>query len=250
MTWLGIAMLTAGAAAAATFSNFGQSAQKQDKTAGELRSQSREEFESRFPIVNLSERREPPAEKRAETQAKEKKLKRGQLPITEYAGNIFTVTHWETKLPALPVTESQAVVIARVVDAKAHLSEDETFVYSEFTVKLDEVVKSDGDAGLAPHNAIAVLRMGGRVKFPSGHVTLQLIKGQNMPRLGWQYVLFLTRSGGHDDYQILTGFELRGDSVFLLDAPAEGHPMYRYQGADRESFLNDLRSAASGLSQS
>jgi hypothetical protein len=49
--------------------------------------------------------------------------------------------HWGNGLSALPVGQSDGVVVGHVTDAEAHLSTDRTGVYSEFSLEVEDVYK-------------------------------------------------------------------------------------------------------------
>lgn len=188
---------------------------------------------------------------RAEREAKSAKYDNADLPldpnITE-DGQIFSFLDWEIGLSALPVDRSDAVIVGRVTDAKAYLSNDKTGVYSEFTIQIDSVPKNDRHMPLKSGGSVAAERDGGRVRFPSGMSILSQTRGQGMPLPGRSYVLFLTHDfdfhGSHEDaFHLLTGYELRNGRIFPLDKPGEGYPMSTYTGADEKTFMNDLRAA-------
>jgi hypothetical protein len=80
--------------------------------------------------------------------------------------------------------------------------------------------------------------MGGRVKFPNGHIHLYKISELEMPRVGGRYVLFLTDGDAEKGFDILTGYELRAGKVIALDKLRQ--PQI-YQNADQMVFLNALR---------
>ncbi|MFY9572875.1 MAG: hypothetical protein WAV20_15850 [Blastocatellia bacterium] len=64
----------------------------------------------------------------------------GDLP-TNWEG--FGISnHWYIGLPAIPVAQSDVVVVGEVVANEAHLSNDKTGVYSEFSITVDEVLKT------------------------------------------------------------------------------------------------------------
>jgi hypothetical protein len=69
-----------------------------------------------------------------------------------------------------------------------------------------------------------------------------------MPRIGRQYVFFLTRDEQEQDFHILTAYELRGDKVMPLDFPSD-HPINQYIGADKSSFMSALRLAVANPQQ-
>lgn len=158
-------------------------------------------------------------------------------------------TEWDIGLPALPVAKSDLVLIGEVTDAQAYLSNDKTAVYSEFTIRVDEALKNISNITLGQGSSLIAERQGGRVRFPSGHTTLQLVRGQGMLRVGRRYTLFLTHNNQDQSTSILTGYELRTGRVFPIDNPAGGqHPVASvYKEADETAFLNDLRAAVANV---
>jgi len=180
--------------------------------------------------------------KRAKRRAKGEKYKESISPVDENTDTIFSYLHWDVELSALPVSKSDAVVIGRVLDAQAYLSNDKTGIYSEFTVSLEQVLKNDRFASLTPNDLIVVERKGGKVRYPSGHITIYQMNGQGMPSIGGRYVLFLTHDAPEQDFFILTGYELKAGCVALLDIPGD-HPIIKQEGKAEADFLNDLRAA-------
>src|ERR1700755_2170007 len=82
----------------------------------------------------LEYRQAGPAEAR---KAKKVGALRDDKPIIELPGNIEPLplaAHFWIGLPALPVAQSDAVVLGEVIDRRANLTEDGTGVYSEFSV--------------------------------------------------------------------------------------------------------------------
>jgi hypothetical protein len=137
------------------------------------------------------------------------------------------------------------VLIGEVTDAQAYLTGDKEWVYSEFTLRVREVLKNTTALAVSEGGSLIADREGGRVRFPSGHITLQYVHGQGMPRVGRRYALFLTCDRQEQSSHVLTGYELRGGRVFPLDNPAGGqHPIATaYKDADETLFISDLRTA-------
>ena len=148
------------------------------------------------------------------------------------------VDYVDSNLTALPLTESSAVIVGQVTDAKAYLSNDKTGVYSAFTVQINEVLKNSSSVALSSASAIEVERDGGRVRFPGGRVLVYSINSQDMPVVGQRYVFFLTNPYRQSDFQILTAYELHEGKVSPLDDLPN---LYRYQDADELNFLSELR---------
>jgi hypothetical protein len=155
-------------------------------------------------------------------------------------------------LPALPVGRSAVIALGEIVDAQAYLSDDKTGVYSEFSVRIEEVFKNDNLAPLFPGSLVVTERYGGRVRFRSGHVILYGNREQGFPRQGGRYVFFLERND--QEYLILTAYELLSGRVYPLDgksAPGgEGSDWAgdAYLEVDPARFLGDLKRALSEYS--
>lgn len=169
-------------------------------------------------------------------------------PIQEgylISGRVWS-THWYRGLSALPVTESDAILLGGVIDAKAHLSNDKTGIYSEFSVQVEEVLKNSGPDSIIPGTVVSIERFGGAVRFPSGTIQRYETTGQGMPRVGERYLFFLKRRN-EGDLTIVTGYQLQADVVSPLDGSAvEGgkgvYPFDIYQGFDTSRFLQIVRS--------
>lgn len=153
--------------------------------------------------------------------------------------------------PAIPVADSDAVIIGEVVNAQAYLSNDKTRVYSEFTVRISDVLKGGSDGTLYAGAQIDAERPGGRVRFLSGKILQRGAPyGKNMPRVGQRYLLFLKQNDEGQDYSIITGYELRGGRIFPLDRSPQGNAKSsqfaeyeKYTDSDEIVFLNDVRTA-------
>lgn len=189
---------------------------------------------SKFPILDYEQRSTVAGQK------KRKKYNNRYAPrIKESSDSIFSMSDWDVDLPALPTAKSAAVIVGEVTRAQAQLSDDETNIYSEFTVQITEVLKNDNHSSLGMGNSVVVERSGGRVRLPSGKVIVSRTYKQDLPKTGKCYVLFLTQDEA-EDYHILTGYELRDGKVFPLDKLGRGHPITAYTGTSQISFFTDL----------
>lgn len=139
--------------------------------------------------------------------------------------------------PALPVSKSDVVVVGEVLNAELHRSENKLNVFSNFEVRVDEVLKG---SNLSAGSIINVQRIGGFVKYPDGRKVLFRLAGNGMPAVGGRYAFFLKNL--EDDYGIITGYELGTDGVMPLD---NSRQFERYQGENENDFLKVLRDAVS-----
>jgi hypothetical protein len=188
-----------------------------------------------LPVVDYSDRSH---EKDAKRRAKGKRYDDGAVQKEGWKNGAAThFNDWEVGLPALPTGQSDLVVVGTVLDARAHLSPDNTGVYSEFVIKVDEVLKDSGTS-VSVGDTVAVEREGGRVRYPSGDIVRYEVSGQGMPRVNKRYVLFLKR--GEDNLSILTGYELQGGKSYALDHPEK---FRKFTGSHDASLINQIRSA-------
>ncbi len=162
-----------------------------------------------------------------------------------YKGGESVLTNdWEVGLPALPVDRSDAILIGRVIDAQAYLTDDKTSIYSEFKVVIDKTLKGDEQA-LSPGTPIIAERLGGRLRLPSGRTNVYRVIGQAFPQLNGRYVFFLKRENAEGDYSILTAYELKGGRIVPLDGSSieltSAWQFDKYKDVDEQQFLNELQ---------
>ena len=155
--------------------------------------------------------------------------------------------HFWLRMPALPIEESNAVVLGKVIDRRAVLMDDKSGIYSEFSIRISEIFKDDLNAFYIDQ-AITVSRPGGAVRYPSGKVQNYTIAGEGFPQQDKAYFLFLKRDE-LGDYSILTGYELTGDVVQPVDGKRnlpKNEPDTQfgiYRGVSLETFRNALQKA-------
>ena len=168
---------------------------------------------------------------------------------------VLTLSAWYDTLPAIPAGLSDVVVTGEITSSEALLSNDLSGVYSEFTVRVQEVLKNSTTATIVPGSSITTERRGGRVKVPSGQIIRYGIAGQDMPRQGQTYLLFL--KANEEQHTIVTAYQLVSGRVVPLDGEkAPGPAAFKwagdaYRGADANQFLDEVRksigqSAAAG----
>lgn len=151
------------------------------------------------------------------------------------------------RVPALPVEQSNAVVLGKVTDRRAVLMEDKHGIYSEFSIKISEIFKDDLN-GFFIDQVITASRVGGAVRYPSGKIQKYTVSLLNYPQQDKVYVIFLKRDE-LGDYSILTGYEVNGNVVEPLDGQRnlpKNEPDLQfgiYRGVSLESFRNALQKA-------
>lgn len=199
--------------------------------------------ENRLPVTDFDAPEPTDPKIREKRSAKDGKFESSDLVIDDSADIVTSTSHWAAELSAIPANKSDVIVVGNVTNAQAYTSHSKTHVYSEFTVQVVEVIKNDVSNPITVNSSIDVDRIGGRVRFPNGRVGQYFIIGQHMPEVGKQYLLFITKSDGKGDYNILTGYEIQDGIIHPLDHPSTGHPITTREGSNATSFLNEVRAA-------
>jgi hypothetical protein len=183
-------------------------------------------------------------EDRAKRKAKNKRYEKGapdakrlvELPPNTGAGRV----EHTSDIPPLPVALSDSIVLGTVTNIQPYLTEAETSIYSEFTITIEEVFKNDENGSLLTGKTIVVDREGGALRLSNGRVLRYEVSGVGkLPRLDKKYVFFLKRINQGQDISILSGYELRGGSVFSLNGYSP------FEGTDVTVFLDEVRRVVS-----
>lgn len=201
-----------------------------------------------MPIVDYYTPNSDNPEERVKRQKRSKRYDNSRLVIEPQkpGGAIISIDHTVGQMPALPVNLSDAVVIGDITDALAHLSNDKSGVYTEFTIRVDEILK-DTTGSLQIGSPILAQRTGGRVRFPSGFVQSYGISYLGMPRTHRRYALFLKKYDVSDAFIIVTAYELRAgeahplDGVNLPRGAGELPQFALYKGMDETKFVSRIR---------
>jgi hypothetical protein len=192
----------------------------------------------RYPVVEAEETEPIDPVKKAKLK-KQKQRYDKDAPFTNPGPNDEELAfrpESQFNFPALPVIKSEVIVVGQVLNAEAHRSTNRMNIFSNFEVRVDEVLKGHLNVG----NVIDIQRVGGFVKYPSGRKVLFRLSGNGMPGVGARYVFFLNVVD--EDYTILTAYELVADGVVPLDNSAQ---FQVYKGVSEISFTATLRDAIS-----
>lgn len=166
---------------------------------------------------------------------------RAPQPLGDFPPNwvgYATGTDWYLGVPAFPLGQSDAVIVGEVTASEAHLSNDKRGVYSEFSIRVNGVLKNNRDTPLSVGDLVVGEREGGVVRFQGGRLFEYTIFHQGMPRTGRNYLFFLSRNKQGEDYAIVTAYEFRRGQVVPLD---ESAAFSFYKNSDEHEFLNIVR---------
>ncbi|MBA2333909.1 MAG: hypothetical protein H0V90_03120 [Blastocatellia bacterium] len=140
--------------------------------------------------------------------------------------------------PTIPTEESDLIVTGRIAGVTAHLSNDKRGVYSEFTVKVDQVPKNIVPIDIERGSLITVDRAGGVVRYPNGQTVLYLDSEDGLPEVGREYLMFLTSDKKSENYAIRTLYELQETRTVPLD---HGRRMDDIKRMGKSDFVKSVR---------
>lgn len=204
--------------------------------------------ENDMPVLDLKH-----AETTGSDQLKGRKRRnslRQDRKIAELPANVEPLplpSHGWTRLPALPVEQSNVIILGKVTDRRAILTDDRLGVYSEFSINVSEIFKDDLNLFFIGQ-VITASRPGGAIRFASGRIQQYTVSRQGYPQQDKVYVLFLKRDE-EGDYSIQTGYEVNGSVVQPLDGKRDlpkNEPDLQfgiYRGVALESFRKALQKA-------
>lgn len=168
----------------------------------------------------------------------------GKLVEGEQESITMTFLDYVGEREAFPFATSAVVATGTVQDAEAFVSQDHTYVYSDFTVTIDSILKQDNDRPVGVGQTVLASRAGGSVHFGSGHLKHFLVHGEGLPDVGEQYVLFLWRpAGSSDEFQISTAYLVKNGRMQSLD---DGRPFNEFDDMVVAQFLEKLAIAQKG----
>jgi hypothetical protein len=161
---------------------------------------------------------------------------------------VATIFSPEKVRAALPVSRSKLIVIAEIVEGKAYLSNDKTAVYSEFTLKIEEVLKQGSDLYVAKNGNLAILRRAGGIRFPSGKVYYRTFEDYYaLPEVGGRYLMFLYEDKATKSFVELAGYKFQSGEVLPLDGTTENkvnehfREFYKYKGYREKDFIDIVK---------
>lgn len=138
---------------------------------------------------------------------------------------------------------ADAIVIGTVKSKSSNLTEDEDFIFTDYEIKVDEVLKNNPAAPIIPLNDITITRPGGSILF--GNKLAEAIDVSFKPlELEQHYVLFLKfipSTGAYKAVDSKSSYQILGDKLSKLTEEYIGP---NNDELDTTFFLNEIRSAA------
>lgn len=202
-----------------------------------------EDKRERYPVAEYDEKEPTDPAKRTKLRLQKKRYDK-DAPFTNPGPSDEELAfrpEAQFNFPDFPITKSDVIVIAEVLEGKAHRSENKMNVFSNFEIRVNEVLKGNN---LRIGDIITIERVGGYVVYPNGRKVLFRLSGNGMPAVGARYAFFLAVS--EDNYTIVTGYELGEEGIKPLD---NSQQFQQHYGEPEESFFKKLRNAITEVPQ-
>lgn len=155
-------------------------------------------------------------------------------PDTDYAKRSIAVQ----PVPTFPVEESDLIVTGIATAASAHLSNDKTGIYTEYTIRIEQVLKDGLGRNPSPDSVITIDRAGGAVRYPDGHRVAYLLAEKKLLSVGASYALFLRDDKRSKNFEVVTAYELKVNSVSPLDS---GSSFEEVRGMTKSDFIKAVQ---------
>jgi hypothetical protein len=165
------------------------------------------------------------------------------LPSLDLVGGGGTTDCYAPGVREKLALEQDTVLVGGIIDAHVYLNSTKQHVYTEYRVRVEQVLKSGGDA-LSPGKEIVTGRWGGGIQFSSGEVREYWVRKLGMPDVGQRYLFFLQGQKEGGDFYIWTAFKLNNDSITVIDQlDSKLFPLAAYEGSNEVEFFSKVRKA-------
>lgn len=144
------------------------------------------------------------------------------------------------RLRPIPINQSSIILSGTVTGSSSFLSRNKTGVYSEFQIKVNELVRTDNGFGVTPDQLISVNRMGGRVRFPSGHIQSYEMSGAGALEMGGKYIVFLKREDSLRKFLLVTAYKIENEKIVPID---DTLGVAAYKEMPLSEFLKEIEKA-------
>ena len=148
---------------------------------------------------------------------------------------------------ALPAKHCEAILIATPVLAESKMAYTRTFVYSRYMLKIEKILKGKQKNGFRTGGQIQAVELaGGRVRFPSGHMTSFIRPGYGFLDVEKRYVLFIWTPPHTQTYTIANPYAIQDGLVFPLEtvpnvsAYQKGMPVQQFEARVKAAIAKNI----------
>ena len=141
---------------------------------------------------------------------------------------------------------ADAVVVGTLISESSALTDDETFIFTDYKLRVEEILKRNVAAPFQVGADITVTRPGGTLQL-NGRTVREELRNFRRFRLSGRYLLYLKFIPATGAYQALgnRSFELRANSFFKLTREQLWHESL-YKLDSEAAFLEQARKSIAG----
>lgn len=137
--------------------------------------------------------------------------------------------------------DADAIVIGVVNNQASQLTEDEDFVFTDYEMAIEQILKDNPVASIQPGSALTISRPGGIVQLSNKEVQA-LDQSFGLLKTGSRYLLFLKYIPATDSYKAFYSngsFQISDSRIIKLSQ--ESLPQQLESGRNAESLFSDIR---------
>ena len=150
------------------------------------------------------------------------------------------------RTPAIPVQESDAVIVATVKSVQPYFSNDHTHLYTEFNIAVDQTIKDQFNRARQGEQILVVVP-GGKMRLKDGRILEEKPFTNFSIAVGSRYVLFLRYNDTGQHFTITKSWELKNGAVIPTaheDQIDERAGRQEYASMSEQSFIQAVHAAA------
>jgi hypothetical protein len=142
---------------------------------------------------------------------------------------------------------ADAIFIGSVRDKNSQLTDDKTFVFTDYGFVVDTILRNDSPFALTPETSVVLSRIGGEVQINGRKV--QAVADAAQPfEIGGRYLVFVTYLPERNTFAANNlAFVLKGKDVIGLSDQPQSKSLLRNKDAD--SLINSVRTMSAQCSE-
>lgn len=140
--------------------------------------------------------------------------------------------------------DADAVVIGVIKNQSSQLTEDEDFVFTDYDMSVEQILKDNAKAPIQLTNDLTISRPGGIVQLDN-KIVRAIDESLDPLSIGHQYILFLTyipTTGAYKAFDSNGSFQLSNKRIVKLTK--ESLPSKLETGNDAESLSSEIRNVS------
>lgn len=139
--------------------------------------------------------------------------------------------------------KADAVIIGTVKDQSSQLTEDEDFIFTDYALTVEQILKNKDGMPLQQNGTIIITRPGGTIQL-EGKKVRALDEALEPFQTGGRYLLFLEfipSTGAYKAFNSRGSFQISNNRILKLTK--ESLPASLDRSQDSESFVSEIRKA-------